>query len=221
MPFNDLAPDWGTYREYGILCLTNHLSPNRHLSTMWNAISNFGDAAVTLPLAVGCAIWIAVSDRRVAAYWLVFLSVGMVIVGATKILYAGCGIEIKEIGFRVVSGHTMLSSAVWTACIALFLRRAGLASVGVALGLASGALIGAARVFEEAHTLSEVIAGWILGSAVALVFVRSLDKSHVQLRGTAVAAASLLLVSGIAYGHHAPFQSLIEQYSPGVCSRFL
>jgi hypothetical protein len=53
------------------------------------------------------------------------------------------------------------------------------------------------------------------------VFVRLLEKSCLKLRGTAVAAASLLLVSGVAYGHHAPFQSLIEQYSPGICSRFL
>ncbi|MFL9911368.1 phosphatase PAP2 family protein [Paraburkholderia sp. RL17-337-BIB-A] len=188
---------------------------------MWNAISNFGDAAVTLPLAVGCAIWIAASDRRVAAYWLVCLSVGMAIVGATKILYAGCGIEIREIGFRVVSGHTMLSSAVWTTCIALFLRRSGRSSVGITLGLASGAIIGAARVFEEAHTVSEVIAGWAVGSTVALFFLRSLDKSHVQLRGTVVAAVSLLLVSGIAYGHNAPFQSLIDRYSPTICRRIL
>ncbi|TDY17029.1 PAP2 superfamily protein [Paraburkholderia sp. BL6665CI2N2] len=187
---------------------------------MWNSLSNFGDAAVTLPLAMGCAIWIAVSDRRMAAYWLTSLAVGMAIVGATKILYAGCGIEISEIGFRVVSGHTMLSSAVWTTCIALFLRRAGRSSIGVTLGLAGGAIIGAARVFEEAHTVSEVIAGWAIGSAVALFFVRSLANSHVQLRGTIVAAVSLLLVSGIAYGHNAPFQSLIDQYSPAVCRRF-
>ncbi|REG45593.1 PAP2 superfamily protein [Paraburkholderia sp. BL6669N2] len=163
---------------------------------MWNAISNFGDAAVTLPLAMGCAIWIAGSDRRAAAYWLISLSVGMAVVGATKILYAGCGIEISEIGFRVVSGHTMLSSAVWTTCIALVLRSAGRSSAGITLGLAGGAIIGAARVFEEAHTVSEVIAGWAIGSAVALFLVRSLDKSHVQLRGTVVAAVSLLRCRG-------------------------
>ena len=188
---------------------------------MWNAISDFGDAAVTLPLAVGCAIWIASSDRRLAAYWLIFLAAGVALVGTTKILYAGCGVEVDENGFRILSGHTMLLSAVWMICIALFLRRAGLASVGITLGLTSSALIGAARVFEEAHTVSEVIAGWLLGSTVALVFVRALEKSHVRLRGTAVAAASLLLVSGIAYGHHAPFQSLIERYSLGICARFL
>ena len=192
------------------------------MSTMWNAISDFGDVAVTLPLAAGCAIWIALSDRRLAACWVIFLAAGLALVGTTKILYAGCGIEIKEIGFRVVSGHTMLSSAVWTTCITLFLRRAGvvLASFGVTIGLASGALVGAARVFEEAHSVSEVIAGWALGSAIALIFVRALRKSHVRLRGAAVAGASLLLVSGIAYGHHAPIQALIEQYSPGVCNRF-
>ena len=108
---------------------------------MWNAISDFGDAAVTLPLAVGCAIWIASSDRRLAAYWLIFLAAGVALVGTTKILYAGCGIQINEIGFRVVSGHTMLSSAVWTTCIALFLRCADLACIGVTISLASGALM--------------------------------------------------------------------------------
>jgi hypothetical protein len=69
---------------------------------MWNAVSNFGDAAVTLPLALACAIWIASSNRHAAACWPFLLSAGMAIVGATKILYAGCGIETSEIGFRVV-----------------------------------------------------------------------------------------------------------------------
>ena len=69
----------------------------RRMSAMGNAISDFGAATVTLLLAAGVAL-----------------------VGTTKILCAGCGVEIREIGCRVVSGNTMLLSAVWTICIALF-----------------------------------------------------------------------------------------------------
>jgi membrane-associated phospholipid phosphatase len=191
------------------------------MNTIWTLISNFGDAALTLPLAAGCALWIASSDRRAAAYWLLVLAAGMATVCTTKILYAGCGIEIREIGFRVISGHTMMSSAVWTTCIALLLRRGGRTSLAVTLGLTIGGIIGMARVFEEAHTVSEVAAGWALGSALALGYLRLVDQRDLRLRSTRVAAASLLLVSGVAYGHHAPFQALIEQYAPGVCARFL
>ena len=88
------------------------------MSGMWNAISDFGTAAVTLLLAAGVAL-----------------------AETTKILYAGCGVEVDENGFRILSGHTMLLSAVWMICIALFLRCADLACIGVTISLASGALM--------------------------------------------------------------------------------
>ena len=86
---------------------------------MWSEISNIGDAALTLPIALTCAAWLALTDWRLAARWGVLLAAGMGVVGATKILYAGCGIELARFDFRVISGHTMLSTSVWTVALSM------------------------------------------------------------------------------------------------------
>ena len=189
---------------------------------MWNAISNVGDAALTIPVAMTCAVWLALSDRALAMRWTLLLAAGMALVGVTKILYAGCGIEISAIGFRVISGHSTLSTAVWTVTIALLCRGAGSRVLaGAACGLLIGGLTAIARLFDHAHTVPEVIAGWLLGAAVAALFIRSLTRSDVKLFRPAVAAIGLSLVTTLAYGHHAPFQAMIEDYSPGICSGVL
>lgn len=91
---------------------------------MWSAISDLGDAALTLPLSAACCAWLlrASPERRYAVSWLALLAAGMLVVGLTKILYAGCGVQIRAIGFRVVSGHTMLASAVWPMALLLGLQ---------------------------------------------------------------------------------------------------
>jgi len=185
---------------------------------MWNAISDVGDAALTIPVAVTGAVWLALSDRALALRWILLLAAGMVLIGITKILYAGCGIEIASLGLRVISGHTTLSTAIWTVTIVLLCRGAGRSVyAGAAAGLLVGILTATARIFDHAHTVSEVIAGWLLGATVAVLFMRALMRSDVKLFRPGVAAVGLSLVTTIAYGHHAPFQAMIEEYSPGVC----
>ncbi|HEY3597830.1 MAG TPA: phosphatase PAP2 family protein [Paraburkholderia sp.] len=189
---------------------------------MWNSLSNVGDAALTLPIAAACAIWLWFSARHMAARWVLLLAAGMALVGATKILYAGCGIEISSIGFRMISGHTTLSTAVWTVVIALVCRCAGRsARTGVIVGLLIGAVTAVARVFDDAHTIAEVIAGWLLGATVAVIFVRAFVRSEVRLFRPRIAAFGLLLIATFAYGHHAPIQGMIDAYSPGVCARLM
>lgn len=192
---------------------------------MWAAVSDLGDAALTLPLAVACIVWLTRSSagRHGAAAWTLMLAAGMALVGATKLLYAGCGIQVRALDFRVISGHTMLASAVWPMTCAFAL--AGCApirpSTSLSLGLALGALIGVARVFDDAHTPSEVVAGWIVGSLVALSFVWRHGAPRVDARYRLLAAGSLIAVSAVAYGRHAPIQAAIELYSPFLCGRFV
>jgi membrane-associated phospholipid phosphatase len=190
---------------------------------MWNVISNLGDAALTLPLALACGLWVGISNWRVAARWILLLGGGMLLVGTTKILYAGCGVELRPINFRMISGHTMMSSCVWAVAFMLLCqgRRAGPIGLGLCAGLLLGAAIGTARVFENAHTVSEVIAGWALGSALALCFARICAKAMMTPRRPLAAGTVLLMMSTVAYGHHAPFQTAIERYSPWLCHRTL
>lgn len=189
---------------------------------MWSVFTNVGDAALTLPVALACATWLTLSDRRLAWRWVALLAAGSALIGATKILYFGCGIEFRPLHFHVISGHTALSTSVWTVLFTLLFRSAGgNVNAGAAIGLAIGALTAVARVADRAHTPSEVVAGWLLGAAISLLFVRTLRHSKARLVLSSVGAGALLLVVGVAYGHHAPIQDLIEDYSPGVCTGFL
>ncbi len=187
--------------------------------TDWASVTNLGDAALMLPLALVCGLWIRAADKSEAVRWVLAISIGMALVGLVKFLHAGCGTEISVLHFRVISGHTMLSSAIWTVTIALLLGSANTRwwRFGASLGLLLAAAIGLGRVFEHAHTPIEVVVGWFLGGTIALVFLRHFFKLPRTLPHPRIAGIGLLAVSSIAYGHHAPIQSLIVHYSPWLC----
>ena len=187
---------------------------------MWNVFTNIGDAAVTLPVAAICAGWIAVFDVRLACRWIAALAAGMVVVGATKILYYGWGLSLAASGLRVVSGHTMLSTAVWIVAISLQLKWWRLPPLlGIVAGMVVGVLTAIARVMDHSHSLPEVLSGWVLGALVATVFLRSALKVEFERPRPMGSAISLLLVSALAYGHKAPLQDLIETRAPEIHER--
>ena len=185
---------------------------------LWT-LSNLGDAAFLLPLALGCAIWLRSVDMRLAIRWAVLLSAGMGLVGLSKILYAGCGLEFSAIQLRMISGHTMLAASIYTVAGGLLFGGfgGGWYRLGAVGGLALAAAIGASRIMQDAHTPAEVVAGWMLGASIAaLLLLRVFDTPRKMPRAL-VAGVGLLAVSSIAYGHHAPFQRMIEHYSWWFC----
>ena len=180
----------------------------------WTVYSNVGDAAVTLPVAIVCAVWIAKTDTRLAWRWALTLCCAMLPVGASKILYYAWGVSIPLAHFRVISGHTMLSTAVWTVALALQLRWWRLPALpGIAAGLILGALTGASRVHGLSHSVAEVAVGWVIGTLAAAVFLRAALRAEYRPFRPIWSTLCLLAVSTIAYGHTAPFQELIEQHS--------
>jgi hypothetical protein len=174
---------------------------------------------VTLPVAVICAGWIALVDVRLACRWVGALAAGMAVVGATKILYAGWGLSLPAEDFRVLSGHTMLSTSVWIVAFALQLKWWNRSPrLGVLAGMAVGFLTGIARVMDHSHSLSEVLSGWALGALVATFFLRRALAAEVEVERSwrMWPAVSVLLVSTLAYGHKAPLQDLIDEHAPGI-----
>ncbi|MEX4003626.1 phosphatase PAP2 family protein [Paraburkholderia sp. EG285A] len=191
---------------------------------MWSAISNLGDAALTIPLAIVCFVWLTRSPAgaRVAISWVALLSAAMLLVGVTKILYAGCGIQIRSLDFRMISGHTMLASAIWPMSWLIVLNDGSRIKSGAAIwpGIVFATAIGISRVFDEAHTVSEVVSGWSLGMLVTILLIRWSGAPVVPPRLRPIAAASLFAVSAVAYGHHAPIQGAIDMYSPWLCEHW-
>ncbi|HYS66802.1 MAG TPA: phosphatase PAP2 family protein [Paraburkholderia sp.] len=184
---------------------------------MWRMFTNLGDAAVTLPVALTCSIWIALFDVRLACRWLVALAAGMCIVGATKILHAGWGLSFPASHFRVISGHAMLSTSVWIVAFALQFKWWRLPpEAGIAIGLIVGLLTGMSRVLNQSHSLSEAFAGWVVGAVVALIFLRNARHVEFERFRPVWPTLSILLISALAYGHTAPLQRLIETHSPAI-----
>ncbi|MFM0340764.1 phosphatase PAP2 family protein [Paraburkholderia fungorum] len=181
---------------------------------MWTLFTNLGDAAITVPVAAICVGWLALFNTRLAWRLVGALAAGTAIVGATKIIYAGWGVSIPATDFRVISGHAMLSTAVWTVAITLQLKWWRLPALpGVGAGMVIGALTGFSRIMDHSHSFPEVFSGWLLGALVAVLFLRTAINVESERIGPIWFTLSLLLVSMLAYGHEAPLQYLIDVHS--------
>ena len=157
-------------------------------------ISNLGDAGSFLvPLALACAIWLRVTGKHLALRWLLSLAIGMALVGASKILYAGCGVEISAIQFRMISGHTMLAAAVWPVLLALVAAgvNAGWHRAGTIGGLLLAAAIGVVGS-SRMRTRRPKVAGWPLGGAVAVLFLQRLFSEPRKMPRVLFAGIALL-----------------------------
>lgn len=174
---------------------------------LWYLITNLGGAALTLPLALAIALWLLAGySWRMAASWLLLLGVAIGLVTATKIAFLGWGVGIHELDFTGVSGHAMLSSAVYPVAFFLMLPRAprALRIAGVVVGLATGVAVGLSRVALDAHSPSEAVAGYVVGALTALVFVRYWwDAQPAQLSALAV-TVSLAAITIALHSVHVP-----------------
>ncbi|UID77458.1 phosphatase PAP2 family protein [Stenotrophomonas maltophilia] len=134
------------------------------MSDVWRTLSALGDSRWLLPMALVLLFTLPRADARLKWRWLLALAVTAGITLASKLAFMGWGIGIKSIDFTGVSGHAAMSSAVYPVVAGLL---AGPGRRARATGLMFGAILATAiawsRVPLYAHTLSEVIAGLMLG----------------------------------------------------------
>jgi membrane-associated phospholipid phosphatase len=186
----NVIPDWPCARRTPcfMLELPTHL---------WLSITRFGGAGLTLPLAIAIALWLALGYTwRLAAAWLGLLGAAVGVVALTKIAFLGWGVGVRELDFTGVSGHAMLSTAVYPVALFLMLMptRAPVRLAGVALGLAAGLAVGLSRVVLDAHSPSEAVAGCVVGAFAAVLFVWwSWDAKPGELHAVPIAVSFLML----------------------------
>jgi hypothetical protein len=141
----------------------------------WYLTSSIGGASVTVPLALAIALWLALGySVRLALGWVALIAGAALVVTVTKLAFMGWGIGVRELDFTGLSGHAMMSTAVYpvAAFLVLLPARAGARLAGLAVGFCIGVAISFSRVVVEAHSPSEAIAGCVMGAVVALLFVR-------------------------------------------------
>ena len=174
------------------------ITPMPDLPThLWYSITSLGGAGLTLPLAIAIALWLAVGYTwRMAAGWLLLLGVAVVLVTVTKLAFLGWGVGVRVWDFTGLSGHAMLSTAVYPVALFLMLlpTRPAVRVIGVLLGLGAGVAVALSRVVLDAHSPSEAITGCLVGALTALVFIRwSWHAAPGRLSAAAVTLSLVIL----------------------------
>jgi undecaprenyl-diphosphatase len=147
---------------------------HRWLLSLVRALTHLGDPAVVTAVAVVAAAACLVAGRRRAGVYLLLVRVVAVVLGfalkdgvrrarpvlAHPVAHAN--------GFSFPSGHALGSAAAY-ASLALVLPRRVPTWPRVALAVMPPAVVAATRVFLGVHFPSDVVAGVVLGWAVALL----------------------------------------------------
>ncbi|RCA02177.1 phosphatase PAP2 family protein, partial [Klebsiella pneumoniae] len=138
----------------------------------WQLISFFGDSTVLLPSAAALFIVLMLrkTSRLLAWQWSLLFGITGAIVCASKLAFMGWGLGIRKLDYTGFSGH---SAAFWPIFLWLLSARfsAGWQKAAVATGYILAAVVGYSRLVIHAHSVSEVIAGLLLGAAGSALFL--------------------------------------------------
>lgn len=165
----------------------------------WLLLTRLGELQILLP-ALLVAVWTIRRDApRLTLRWLLSVLAAIALTGASKIAFIGYGWGSPALDFTGVSGHAMMAASVLPLLLGMAApspsRRAGW--VGFAVGAVLALAIAVSRVVLQAHSLSEVVAGLVLGCAVNAFVLADGPALRPRLRGTLTLAllAALLLAA--------------------------
>ncbi len=167
--------------------------------TSWHLITNFGSSINTMSMALFIAMGLVANmENRMAFYWCTLFGAAMLLVVVTKIGFIGWGVGMEAIDFTGISGHATRAAAVYPVLFFLIFQRAPerLNVAPVCAGVAVGILISVSRFAVHVHSVSEILAGWMLGSAIGGLFLyRIKGRELVIPRVWLVLAGAVLVVA--------------------------
>lgn len=160
-------------------------------------IGQYAGITVMFPAALVVALWLwAASGRRASLEWLLTLAVAYGVVGLSKIAFKGWGIGLPALDIAVLSGHAMNTSLVVIVSLSLLARQI---DPRWRWPVAGAAMLwtwwfAVTCVAPFIHPVSEAIAGALIGSAGAGLFLRRLEGFEVRRLTAPTLAAGLMLM---------------------------
>lgn len=165
------------------------------MDSIWGFVSDFGDTAVTVPLALlmGLAL-VAARHFRMALGWCLAILACAGLIGALKLALAVCGYQPGGAVLASPSGHTAMSTAVYggfAAVLGAGLERPARDAV-IAAAAALMLAIAASRAVLHYHSAPEVAVGLAVGSlALSGIVVLAGRYRPVRLPVLPIAGAAL------------------------------
>jgi len=103
-------------------------------------------------------------------------------VAASRFAHTVWGVEIAALNFTVISGHSMLASAIYPTTFAICATQAKPRTAMLAhlFGIAWALAIGVSRVLMGLHSTAEVVTGWLLGTFIAGITCSLMSQSDVR-----------------------------------------
>lgn len=180
-------------------------------SSFWPLFTRLGEAQILLPLVTVAALWLWLGAGLGAAtrQWLISIACAVALTTGSKLAFIGWELGVADWDFTGISGHAACSAAslpvlAWT----LMCGRAKAAQRwAVGLGFALAALVAWSRLEVSAHSASESLSGFALGSLASAISLQGLRSASAILLPdqqrmapmwlqTAVVASLLLLPVG-------------------------
>ncbi|MDQ2141168.1 hypothetical protein RBI13_21160 [Alcaligenaceae bacterium A4P071] len=135
----------------------------------WHLLGALGDSKLLLPTALVTLACAEHHARPAVRRWLLALALAAGLVVLTKLAFMGWGLGLPALNFTGISGHAMLSAAIYPLLgyglgMGYSPRVARYFLLG---GFVLALLIAQSRVMTVAHSISESVVGFALGSLVA------------------------------------------------------
>ncbi len=183
------------------------------MQTFWNFVTDFGDSAVTLPLAALTLAFLFFSgwSRAGIAFAITLAGCGIAI-GLVKLALESCGRSLLHTEITNPSGHAAMSTAVYGSLALLFggsvpAERRWLLAAGAAT-LIGG--IAVSRVVLDNHSLAEVAAGLLIGAAALAFFYRVLKAQPAMAFGGQWLAFAAVILTAAMHGARWPIEDVVR-----------
>ena len=173
-------------------------------------ITDLGDQAVILPLllAVGLVLLLA-GWWRGALAWFIAVPATLGAVLVAKLSTMACQSLMPPVGLLSPSGHTASAAVVYGGLLALVI---GGPRAALLCGAAVAGLVGYTRVSLGVHTVADVVAGGLIGTAGAVALALLAGPRPALRRWIGVAAAAVAVLV-LFHGRHVYAEMHIRQMS--------
>ncbi|WP_338670966.1 phosphatase PAP2 family protein [Pantoea dispersa] len=184
----------------------------------WRTLTYFGDSMLLIPTAVIIALvlpWKS-DNRRTVWYWLLAFGLAGLLVSISKIMFLGFGIGSARYNFTGFSGHSAMSATLWPVMMWLISGRwpTFWRALTIGIGYLIPLMVGLSRLVIHAHSVSEVLAGLMVGFTLSSAFL--LSQRRTALKGFSVvqvAVAFLIPLLLMGHGRVATTQQFLERFS--------